>query len=61
MELIARGLMEVSPQQFNALKALMQDTKKTEGGKKEQQAGKAQKVASKFAPTAPPKLVVNNR
>lgn len=32
-----------------------------EGGKKEQQAADAKRAANKFAASAPPKLVVNNR
>lgn len=35
--------------------------KKGEGGKKDAKADAAKKVASKFSPTAAPKLVVNNR
>lgn len=63
LELIALGHMEASPQQFKALTALLPYTniKKGDGGKKDEQAGKAKNAASKFAPTAAPKLVVNNR
>jgi hypothetical protein len=36
--------------------------KRGDGGKKDEQADKAKKAATgKFAPTAPPKLVVNNQ
>jgi phage terminase small subunit len=43
----------------DAAKALMPyiHAKKGEGGKKEQKQAEAQKVASRFAPGAPPKLV----
>lgn len=34
--------------------------KKGESGKKEQKDEAAKKVASRFSPAAPPKLVVNN-
>lgn len=46
---------------IDAAKALMpfEFAKKGEGGKKEQQADAAKKVASRFAPSAPPKLVAS--
>jgi phage terminase small subunit len=43
----------------DAAKALLRE--RGEVGKKEQQQEAARKIASKFAKTAPPKLVVNNR
>lgn len=63
LELIALGHMEVSALQMKALLALLPYTniKKGDGGKKNEQAGRAKNAASKFAPTAAPKLVVNNR
>lgn len=47
---------------IDAAKALMpfEFAKKGEGGKKEQQADAAKKVASRFAPGAPPKLAASN-
>lgn len=47
---------------IDAAKALMpfEFAKKGEGGKKEQQADAAKKVASRFAPAAPPKLAASN-
>ena len=59
LELVALGHMEVSPQQFKALIALLPYTnvKKADGGKKGEQAGKAKTAAGKFAPTGAPKLV----
>lgn len=58
LEQVALGRIEVSPQQFKALVALMPyvHTKKGEGGKKEQKQAQAEKVASRFAPVLPPKL-----
>ena len=63
LELVALGHLEVSTQQFKALTALLPyvHTKKGDGGKKEQQQAAAEKVAGRFAPAAPPKLVVNNK
>lgn len=40
--------------------AQYEHTKKGDGGKKDEQAEKAKKAASKFSASAPPKLVVNN-
>lgn len=59
LEQIALGLLEVTPQQYKALTALLPyvHMKKGEGGKKEKQSEDAKKVASRFAPAAPPKLV----
>lgn len=51
LELIAQGLLEVSPQEFKALMGLMPycHGKKGEGGKKEEKQAAAEKVAtSKF-------------
>lgn len=56
--------IEMDPKERkDAAKALMPfvHQKMGEGGKKDQQAGKAKQAASKFAPTAAPKLIVNNR
>ena len=59
LEQVAMGLLEPSPAQMKALVALMPyvHTKRGEGGKKEQKQEAAQKVASRFAPAAPPRLV----
>lgn len=59
LELIALGHMEVSAQQMKALLALLPytNTKKGEGGKKEQRQDEAKKVAGRFAPAAAPRLV----
>lgn len=57
---IALGRVEASPIQVRAAIAAVQYThmKKGDGGKKEEVADAAKKVAGgKFAPTAPPKLV----
>lgn len=43
----------------DAAKALLRG--RADAGKKEQQQKAARKVASKFAASAPPKLIVNNR
>ena len=64
LELVALGHMEVSPLQMKALLALLPytNTKKGEGGKKDAKGDAAKKAgAGKYAPAAPPKLVVNNR
>lgn len=60
LELVALGHMEVNQTQMKALLALLPyvHTKKAEGGKKDEQAGKAQKAASKFAPSAAPLKLV---
>jgi hypothetical protein len=60
---IAFGRVEATNIQVRAAIAASQytHTKKGDGGKKDDQANKAQKAASKFAPTAAPKLIVNNR
>lgn len=61
---IALGVVEASSTQVRAAVAAVQYThvKKGDGGKKEELADKAKKVAGgKFAASAPPKLVVNNR
>lgn len=57
---VALGRIEASTIQVRAAIAAVQytHTKKGDGGKKEEQAGKAAKAASKFAPSkAPLKLV----
>ncbi|KVO11727.1 hypothetical protein WJ73_19450 [Burkholderia ubonensis] len=56
---IALGRIEASGLQVRAAIAAVQytHTKKGDGGKKEERAGAAKKVASKFAPSAPPRLV----
>lgn len=58
LEQVALGLLDPSPSQMKALIALMPyvHTKRGEGGKKEQKQEAAQRVASRFAPSAPPKL-----
>lgn len=63
LEGVQSGVIEASPSQIRAATALLpyKHQKLGESGKKQEAAGKAQKAASKFAPTAAPKLVVNNR
>jgi phage terminase small subunit len=58
LELIAKGLLEVSVSQQKALTALLPyvHTKKGEGGKKERRQEDAKKVAGRFSAAAPPKL-----
>lgn len=61
---IALGRVDASAGQIRAAIAAVQytHTKKGDGGKKDDQASKAKKAASgKYAPSAPPKLVVNNK
>ena len=61
--LAAMNDAELEPKlRIDAAKALMpfEFAKKGEGGKKEQQADAAKKVASRFAPAAPPKLAAAN-
>jgi phage terminase small subunit len=57
---IAFGRVDANTIQVRAAIAAVQYThvKKGEGGKKEEQAGKAEKAASKFAPTAAPLKLV---
>lgn len=59
LELVALGHLEVSALQMKALLALLPYTnaKKGEGGKKDERNEAAKRVASRFAPAAPPKLV----
>lgn len=59
LEKVALGLLEVSPQQYKALTALLPyvHQKLGEGGKKEQKDAAAKKVAGRFSAAAPPKLV----
>ena len=63
LQRVALGLVDASPIQVRAAIAAVQYThaKKGEGGKKEARQDQAERVASKFAAAAPPKLVVNNR
>ena len=63
LQRVALGLVDASPIQVRAAIAAVQYThaKKGEGGKKEARQDQAERVASKFATAAPPKLVVNNR
>lgn len=61
--LAAMNDLKLEPKlRIDAAKALMpfEFAKKGEGGKKEQQADAAKKVASRFAPSAPPKLAAAN-
>lgn len=59
LELVALGHIEVSPAQLKALTALLPyvHSKKGEGGKKDQRNDAAKKVAGRFTPAAPPRLV----
>ena len=63
LQRVALGLVDASPIQVRAAIAAVQYThaKKGEGGKKKARQDQAERVASKFAAAAPPKLVVNNR
>ncbi len=61
---VALGRVDATALQVRAAIAAVQytHTKKSDGGKKEEQADKAQKAATgKFAASAPPRLVINNR
>ncbi|WP_423394990.1 hypothetical protein [Burkholderia sp. LMG 21824] len=60
---VALGRVEATALQVRAAIAAVQYThpKKSETGKKTQRDEAAKKVASRFTPAAPPKLVVNNR
>ena len=60
---IALGLTDASPLQVRAAIAAVQytHTKRENGGKRDEQQGKAEKVAGgRFKAAAPPKLVVSN-
>ena len=60
---IALGLTNASPLQVRAAIAAVQytHTKRENGGKRDEQQGKAEKVAGgRFKAAAPPKLVVSN-
>jgi phage terminase small subunit len=62
LELVAMGHMEVSPQQFKALTALLpyMHTKKGDGGKKDEKQDAAKKAgAGRFGASSPPRLVSN--
>jgi phage terminase small subunit len=63
LELVALGHMEVSPQQLKALLALLPytNTKKGEGGKKDEAADKAKKAGSGKFGAAPPPLALVKR
>jgi len=64
LEWVMRGRIEASPLQVRAAVAAAQyrHTKTGDGGKRDAEKGAAKKAGSgKFAPKAPPKLVVNNR
>ena len=61
---VALGRSDATALQVRAAIAAVQytHTKRSDGGKKEEQAEKAKKVAGgKFAAAATPKLIVNNR
>ncbi len=61
---VALGRIEATPLQVRAAIAAVQytHTKKHDGGKKDEAADKAKKASTgKFAASAPPKLIVNNR
>ncbi|WP_218165153.1 hypothetical protein [Burkholderia ubonensis] len=60
---VALGRVEATALQVRAAIAAVQYThhKMGEGGKKDAKADAAKKVASRFAPSAPPRLVVSNR
>lgn len=60
---IMRGEVDATPIQLKAAIAAAQyvHTKRHDGGKKDEAAANAKKAAAgRFAPKAPPKLVVNN-
>ena len=61
LQAIALGHVEATPIQVRAAIAAVQYThaKVGEGGKKEQKQADAEKVASRFASAAPPKLVAS--
>lgn len=62
---VALGRIESTPLQVRAAIAAVQytHTKRAEGGKKEERHGAAKEASAggRFAPSAPPKLVVNNK
>ncbi|WP_157637460.1 hypothetical protein [Burkholderia ubonensis] len=60
---VALGKVEATALQVRAAIAAVQYThhKMGEGGKKDAKAEAAKKVASRFSPAAPPRLVVSNR
>jgi phage terminase small subunit len=63
LQRVALGLIDATPLQVRAAIAAVQytHTKRHDGGKKEEREEKAKKAAEgRFAPKAPPKLVVNN-
>lgn len=62
---VALGKTEATALQVRAAIAAVQytHTKRADGGKKEERQGAAKEASSggRFAPSAPPKLVVNNK
>lgn len=62
---VALGKIEATPLQVRAAIAAVQytHTKRADGGKKEERQGAAKEASAggRFAPSAPPKLVVNNK
>jgi hypothetical protein len=63
LQRVALGLVQASSLQVRAAIAAVQytHTKRGDGGKKDEAADKAKKVAAgRFAPRVAPKLVVNN-
>jgi phage terminase small subunit len=63
LEQVAKGLIEVSPQQFKALTALLPyvHTKKGDGGIKDERAERAKKAgAGKFGSAPPPLALVKH-
>lgn len=56
---VALGRIQAEAIQVRAAIAAVQytHTKRADGGKKDEQHGKAEKAAAKFAPSAPPRLV----
>ena len=62
LEKVVRGEVLPSPAQLDAAKALLpyQHRKLGETGKKEQKQEEAGKVAGRFAPGAPPRLVISD-
>lgn len=64
LQQVALGQVQATPLQVRAAIAAVQytHTKKLDGGKKDEAADKAKKASTgKFAASAPPKLIVNNR
>jgi hypothetical protein len=57
-----KGELQASPNQVKAASAALPfiHPRQGEGGKKNKRQAEAEKVASRFAPAAPPRLVVKN-